>query len=118
MNKTQRAKIQALRRHVRLSRAAGDHRFLASMIWLRDNEPGTVLQPKQAWLLDVVVYKYRRQLGGLDLEFDIPAQPPQLVDYGGEPKAGPKQANIFGGEDQPRRTRLHADRRGPQRDLF
>ena len=110
MNKTERAKVTALQ-GCRLAFAAFDRTFLRNMAWVREHEPGKTMTPPQKWALDVLVYKYRRQLGG-HVDFEIPAEPPQKDDYGIQ-EDQPKQKNIFGGEDKPRRTRIQTEERSP-----
>ena len=99
MNKTERAKVTALEGcRMPAPMFAADRHFVRSMAWARDNDAAKVLTGRQKWFLDCMVYKYRRQLGGRELGFEIPAAAPVLADYGVEP---PKvaQKTIFGGEE-------------------
>jgi hypothetical protein len=116
MNSIERAKVAALE-ECRLAFAVFDRTFIRNMGWLRANASGKTLSPRQKWGLDCLIHKYRRQLGGRALPFEIPAEPPKLADYGiEEPKA--MQKNIFGGEDKPRRTPIQPPEWNPQRELF
>lgn len=119
MNKTERAKVTALEACRMPGRMfAADVEFVRSMAWARDHDAVKTLTGRQKWFLDVLIYKYRRQLGGRELGFEIPGEPPKAVDYGVKPDTGPKQANIFGGEDPPRRTPIEGGVSSSQRDLF
>ncbi|HSH43088.1 MAG TPA: hypothetical protein VK973_13260 [Arenicellales bacterium] len=119
MNRTERDKVTALegcRLPPRMF--AVDDDFVRNMAWLRDNDAGKVLTGRQKWFLDCLVYKYRRQLGGRELGFEIPAAAPVLADYGVVEDTGAKQRNIFGGEDKPRPTPIRDGGCSSQRELF
>lgn len=117
MNKLEREKVSALD-GVRLAWDQWDIRFVRNMLWLRDHDPKKTLTARQKWGLDMLLYKYRRQLGGQQLAFEIPAEAPKASDYGIQADAGAKQTNIFGGQDKPRPTRIQHDQVDPQRGLF
>lgn len=118
MNKTERAKVTALEScHMPSRMFAVDHDFVRNMAWARDNDAKKVLSARQKWFLDVLLYKYRAQLGGRALGFEIPGEAPKLDDYQKQ-DTGARQANIFGGEDKPRRTRIQSGDWSPQREMF
>lgn len=93
MTKIERAKAQALAR-CRLLPGSFDKRFIRTVNYLAANSPDHVLTEKQRWLLDVMVHRYRRQLGGVDLPFEIPLESPALEAYAREPKPK-RQASLL-----------------------
>lgn len=76
--------------------ATFDKRFTRSMLYLANKDPDKVLSAAQKWALDNLVYRFRRQLAGSDIE--IPEQPPVEADYfaAAEARKRPaKQAKLF-----------------------
>ena len=76
MNRVERAKAKALG-CCRFVPGSAAKRFAREMRWLALNEPATVLSPSQRWYLDKMVWHYRRQLAGTDIE--IPASEPTMI---------------------------------------
>lgn len=94
MNRDQVAKVRALA-ECRLGVWCGEPRFVRGLLWLADHSPETVLSWRQRWYLDGLVYRYRKQLAGRELGFEIPTEAPREDDYRPEPKPQP-QPNLFG----------------------
>lgn len=86
MTKEERAKALALNKcRLGFCQRSAD-RFVTSMAFLAKREPETVLTAGQKFYLDLLVYRYRRQLAGYK-EFDIPAAEPCREDYKAEQEA-------------------------------
>lgn len=59
-----------------------DIKFIRSMVWLAKHSPGDTISPPQRYQLQLMAYRYRRQLAGnLDDESLIPVDPPREADY-------------------------------------
>lgn len=94
MNRRERAKAQALQR-IRLLPGLWDEKFARSMAYIARTAPDTVLTPAQRYQLDLVVWRYRRQLAGRDdLGFPLPETEPQRDHYE-RPARVPRQRALF-----------------------
>jgi len=88
VNKKERIKARLL---MRCKMAIeGDRYYARSMSMLAKRDPQTVLSPKQKWLLDSMIYRYRRQLYRYET-IEIPESPPQIEDYQRHPRATTQQ---------------------------
>lgn len=83
MNRQERHKAEAL--STCRIREPGDRRFARGMLMLARRDPGTVLSPRQKWLLDLLVYRYRRQLYGNE-RIQVPEVEPRLDHYTPRPR--------------------------------
>lgn len=80
MNQTERTVALALA-ECRTIPNGWDIRYIQSMAWLAKHEPEATLSGRQRYNLQLMAYRYRRQLAGsLDEEF-IPVDPPRESDY-------------------------------------
>lgn len=79
MNATERAKVLALAQ-IRMPEFGYGGRLVINLRWRLDNNPTAPLSPKEKHLLDLCCWHYRNRLGGV-VEFDLPQQEPNLVDY-------------------------------------
>lgn len=80
MNTNQRAIIRVLR-EVQTIPYGYDARFIRSLDWMRRHEPEKTLTPKQRYQLQLLAYRYRRQLAGSLDESLIPTEAPDMDDY-------------------------------------
>ena len=105
MNRVERAKAKALG-CCRFVPGSAAKRFAREMRWLALNEPATVLSPSQRWYLDKMVWHYRRQLAGTDIE--IPASEPKREDYlaAAEARSAKRRRDLNGGIDPPKQQAL------------
>lgn len=85
MNTNERTQVGALARFINFGPHRDGKRFTRQLHWVLKNEPGTVLSPRQKYLLQSLCYRYRRQLAGRVHDSLIPTDPPQLDDYVKEP---------------------------------
>lgn len=113
MNKAQRAKAKALA-GCRLRLCSWDTRFAHGMAWIADHSPEVALTQKQKFALDLMMWRYRRQLAGRD-DIELPTNPPDPDAYGvaplePDPDETPGRMN--------RRTEAASASPDPQRDLF
>lgn len=81
MNTTERTQAGALARFVKFGPHRDGERFARHLRWLMQNEPETVLTPRQKYMLRSLCYRYRRQLAGRVHDSIIPRQPPDINDY-------------------------------------
>lgn len=79
MNRLERAKVVALGK-VRLLADSWDQQFVRSMTWLVQHDPGSVLTPRQKWMLDSELWRFRRQLAGRT-DIGLPPKEPVEEDY-------------------------------------
>jgi hypothetical protein len=90
MNRLDRAKVNALRA-CRMGFGTWDAAFVNSLAAQVQVDPALALSDRQRFLLDVLVYRYRRQLAG-NVPFELPASEPKESDYVRSP---PAQAVLF-----------------------
>ncbi len=79
MNKSERAAALALA-EVRVGFTPWARRFIRAMAWLAEHEPKTTLSTAQKWGIDTAVYRFRRQLAGIE-DINIPESQPVRADY-------------------------------------
>lgn len=79
MTKSERAKALALAR-CRIAPIEFDQKFVRAQAWVAEHDPGVVLTGKQKWALDVMCWKYRRQLAGVE-GIELPPAAPRRADY-------------------------------------
>lgn len=95
MTKPERAKALALFQ-CKMIPGTWDKGFARAMCYLAESVPATVLTPAQKYGLDLMTYRYRRQLAGSDIE--IPTEQPERENYLAAAEArrkAIKQANLF-----------------------
>lgn len=91
MNRVERAKVEALRK-CRMRSRVWDASFINSLAAQIHVDERLRLSPRQKFLLDILVYRYRRQLAG-NVEFVLPDKEPVETDYVRTP---PAQTVLFG----------------------
>lgn len=85
MNKLQQEKIKQLG-YCRIGWGTWDADFINSLASKMKVDPKAPLSERQHYLLDTLVYRYRRQLAG-QVSFELPEEPPQENDYVRGPEA-------------------------------
>lgn len=81
MTKLERLKARALMR-CRSLPDSWETQFLRSMGYIGRVSPETVLTAKQRYTLDLMIWRFRRQLAGRDhLGFELPEVAPVEADY-------------------------------------
>jgi hypothetical protein len=81
MTKLERLKARALMR-CRTLPDSWETQFIRSLGYIARVSPETVLTSKQRYTLDLMVWRFRRQLSGrVDLGFELPERPPVEADY-------------------------------------
>lgn len=80
MTRLERAKIEALGRHVRIPEWGYGAALLKNLRWRLENSPKAPLSPVEKFTLDLCCWRYRRKLGGL-VDFDLPKEEPLRSDY-------------------------------------
>lgn len=85
MNKLQQEKIAELR-CCRMGWGTWDADFINSLAALAKVDCKAPLTDPQKFMLDTLIYKYRRQLAG-HVSFHLPSEPPQEIDYVRGPEA-------------------------------
>lgn len=116
MTKAERAKAIALSQ-CRLRLCSWDIRFAQSMAWIAEHSPEIPLTQKQKFALNLMAWRYRRQLAGRE-DIELPTSAPDPDAYG----VAPLEAEPDAADQRPRSHRAPA--RGqprtsdPQRDLF
>lgn len=85
MNKLQQEKITKLR-GCRMGWGTWDADFINSLAVLVKVDGKSPLTDRQKFMLDTLVWKYRRQLAG-QVSFELPSEPPQETDYVHGPEA-------------------------------
>lgn len=81
MNTTERTQAAALHRFVRFGPNHLSQQFARNLYWLLKHEPDTVLTRLQKYKLQMMCYRYRRQLAGRVHDDLIPASEPKIEDY-------------------------------------
>lgn len=79
MNRLEQEKITKLR-GCRMGFATWDADFVNSLAAILQMDAKPPLTARQKFMLDTLVYKYRRQLAG-KVSFELPKVEPQEVDY-------------------------------------
>lgn len=80
MTKLERAKIDALYRHVRIPAFGYGAITIKNLHWRVFNDPRGRLSPLEKYTLELCCWRYRRKLGGL-VDFDLPTEEPLRSDY-------------------------------------
>jgi hypothetical protein len=79
MNKLQQEKIAELRA-CRMGWGTWDADYINSLAALLKVDAKAPLSGRQQYMLDLLVYRYRRQLAG-HVSFDLPEEAPKEADY-------------------------------------
>lgn len=90
MNRTEQAKIEALSR-CRMGWGAWDAHFINALVAMTKVDAKLILTARQKFMLDTLVFHYRRQLANVTA-FTLPKEVPREVDYAASP---PGQGALF-----------------------
>lgn len=80
MNATERAKVEALSRLVKIPDWGYGAVLVKNLRWRLEREPAAPLSPQERYLLELCCWHYRRKLGGL-VAFPLPKAEPDRNDY-------------------------------------
>ncbi|MCP5197291.1 MAG: hypothetical protein H6974_10970 [Gammaproteobacteria bacterium] len=80
MTPLERAKIEALARHVHIPDWGYGALLIRNLRWRLEYDPRASLSLTERYLLDGCCWHYRRKLGGL-VAFELPTEAPARADY-------------------------------------